>query len=162
MEMKKLFLISILWALFLAVLGSLTVGAKPKPVSSSRVVVAYVTSWSQVIPDPQVMTHLNYAFGGVSQTFNGVEISNPQRLKAMVALKKQNPKLKVLLSVGGWGLVDSAKWLPATRTEWLLPLIVSVLSRRWDSMVLILIGNILPRVVPIFLHHPMILGILRF
>lgn len=68
-----------------------------------RVVVAYVTSWSDVIPDPFCMTHINYAFGHVNDTFDGVRIDNPQRLKDMVALKKVNPDLKVMLSVGGWG-----------------------------------------------------------
>lgn len=68
-----------------------------------RVVVAYVTSWSDVIPDPSCMTHINYAFGHVNDTFDGVRIDNPQRLKDMVALKQVNPDLKVMLSVGGWG-----------------------------------------------------------
>lgn len=68
-----------------------------------RVVVAYVTSWSDVIPDPFCMTHINYAFGHVNDTFDGVRIDNPQRLKDMVALKQVNPDLKVMLSVGGWG-----------------------------------------------------------
>ena len=38
----------------------------------SKVVVAYVTSWSDVMPDPQYMTHINYAFGHVNERFNGV------------------------------------------------------------------------------------------
>ena len=38
----------------------------------SKVVVAYVTSWSEVMPDPQYMTHINYAFGHVNESFNGV------------------------------------------------------------------------------------------
>jgi len=62
---------------------------KAKTVTNSRVVVAYVTSWSRVIPDPMVMTHLNYAFGSVNESFNGVNIDNPERLKQMVALKKK-------------------------------------------------------------------------
>lgn len=68
-----------------------------------RVVVAYVTSWTSEIPDPTVMTHLNYAFGHVNDTFDGVRIDNPDRLKAMVALKEICPDLNVMLSVGGWG-----------------------------------------------------------
>ena len=67
------------------------------------VVVAYVTSWSRVMPDPTVMTHINYAFGHVNEQFNGVRIDNEQRLRDIVALKKQNPKLLVMLSIGGWG-----------------------------------------------------------
>lgn len=66
-------------------------------------VVAYVTSWAKTMPDPTMMTHINYAFGKVNATFNGVNISNPARLRSIVALKKKNPALKVLLSVGGWG-----------------------------------------------------------
>ena len=71
--------------------------------ATEKVVIAYVTSWTQTIPDPTVMTHINYAFGHVNDTFNGVRIDNPNRLRKIVALKKKAPGLKVLLSIGGWG-----------------------------------------------------------
>ncbi|WP_418696688.1 glycosyl hydrolase family 18 protein [Bacteroides sp.] len=69
----------------------------------SKVVVAYVTSWSEVMPEPQYMTHINYAFGHVNEAFNGVKVDNEERLRRIVALKQQKPELKVLLSIGGWG-----------------------------------------------------------
>ena len=72
-------------------------------IKSEPVVVAYVSSWSNVIPDPSLMTHLNYAFGHVSEGFDSVRISNPGRLRELMALKKKNPDLNILLSVGGWG-----------------------------------------------------------
>ena len=67
------------------------------------VVVAYVTSWTNEVPDPTVMTHINYAFGQVNDTFDGVRVDNPDRLRMIVGLKRQNPVLKVMLSIGGWG-----------------------------------------------------------
>lgn len=70
---------------------------------TGRVVVAYVTSWSNVMPDPQYMTHVNYAFGHVDTTFDAVRIDNPDRLRTIAALKKDAPNLNVMLSVGGWG-----------------------------------------------------------
>ena len=70
---------------------------------ATKVVVAYVTSWTDVMPDPALVTHINYAFGHVNDTFNGVRVDNEERLRAIVALKKQKPSLQVLLSVGGWG-----------------------------------------------------------
>jgi chitinase len=73
------------------------------PAEKDHVVVAYVTSWTDVMPDPTVMTHINYAFGHVNDTFDGVRIDNPERLASIVALKKVNPELNVMLSVGGWG-----------------------------------------------------------
>lgn len=66
-------------------------------------VVAYVTSWSQDVPNPFQMTDINYAFGHVAETFDGVGIANPDRLRMISSLKEKNPDLNVLLSIGGWG-----------------------------------------------------------
>lgn len=77
--------------------------AEQQEVTNDKVVIAYVTSWSSVIPDPAHLTHINYAFGHVTNSFDGVRIDNPQRLKTLVALKEVKPELKVMLSVGGWG-----------------------------------------------------------
>ena len=46
-----------------------------KKEARDMIVVAYVTSWTNEVPDPTVMTHINYAFGHVNETFNGVRIS---------------------------------------------------------------------------------------
>ena len=56
---------------------------------SESVVVAYVTSWTRTMPDPTVMTHINYAFGHVNEQFNGVRIDNEKRLRDIVSLKKK-------------------------------------------------------------------------
>ena len=71
--------------------------------TDEHVVVAYVTSWTQTLPDPNVMTHINYAFGHVNDSFDGVRIDNAERLRRVARLKKQRNGLKVMLSIGGWG-----------------------------------------------------------
>ena len=87
----------------IALAAILMCGCHASDTEKDYVVVAYVTSWTNEIPDPFVMSHINYAFGHVNDTFDGVRIDNPDRLREIVALKKQNPELKVMLSVGGWG-----------------------------------------------------------
>lgn len=74
-----------------------------RQVTEEKVIVAYVTSWSKVMPNPHVMTHINYAFGHVTDSFDGVRIDNEERLRMIAELKAQNPQLRILLSVGGWG-----------------------------------------------------------
>lgn len=71
--------------------------------SNRTVVASYVTSWTDVMPDPFLLTHVNYAFAHVKDSFDGLEIENVERLKEIVKLKEQNSALKVVLSVGGWG-----------------------------------------------------------
>ncbi|MBC7417254.1 MAG: glycoside hydrolase family 18 protein [Pedobacter sp.] len=77
--------------------------AEDKPQNNKKIVVAYVTSWSKIMPDPNLITHINYAFGHINSSFNGLRIDNPERLKEIVALKTQSPSLKIQLSIGGWG-----------------------------------------------------------
>lgn len=62
------------------------------------------------MPDSKMMTHINYAFGHVNNTFDGVRVDNPERLKQIVALKKENPELKVLILSEVGEVVVSVKW----------------------------------------------------
>ena len=87
----------------LCLLNSCSNAPKQSISTNEKVVIAYVTSWSDVMPNPQLVTHINYAFGHVNETFNGVRVANEERLKQIMTLKTQRPDLKILVSIGGWG-----------------------------------------------------------
>ncbi|MGL4418014.1 MAG: hypothetical protein ACRDA1_00985, partial [Plesiomonas shigelloides] len=72
-------------AVALLVLGCTACSQKQEP---KHIIVAYVTSGSTGMPDVNTLTHINYAFGHVNETFDGVTIDNPSRLKEITALKQ--------------------------------------------------------------------------
>lgn len=104
--MKTLWKTAALLAAALAIGGCTSAGKeKAAPADepeSGKVIVAYVGSGDAPLPDPFSMTHINYAFGDVNETFNGVKIQNETRLRDIASLKQKNKRLKVLLSIGGW------------------------------------------------------------
>jgi chitinase len=81
--------------------------------------VAYYTNWAQYrlnsidgwqckfTPekiDPTIADVINYAFAvfDESYTVKGFEWNDDQMIPKIVALKSQNPKLQVMVSIGGW------------------------------------------------------------
>lgn len=74
----------------------------PAPIGGP-VIVGYATYWDTRMPDPTLLTHINYAFALIKNDFESLDVKKPERLRKIVALKSQNPNLKVVLSVGGWG-----------------------------------------------------------
>mgnify|MGYP003301235024 CR=1 FL=1 len=74
----------------------------PVPVGEN-IIVGYATYWESRLPDPTLLTHINYAFALIKDDFETLDVKKPSRLQQVVSLKKKNPDLKVVLSVGGWG-----------------------------------------------------------
>lgn len=67
-----------------------------------KILVAYVFRMHE-LPDATYLTHINYAFGHVNDTFNGVRLDQPEELHRLVGIKRTWPHVKIMLSIGGWG-----------------------------------------------------------
>lgn len=80
----------------------LKVGDAANDDNSPKIALAYVVSTAKGVPDPDMFTHLIYAFAEFNDECDGVEIATPEKLQAMADLKSKNPNLKVILGVGGY------------------------------------------------------------
>jgi len=83
---------------------------------SSRITVCYYTNWAQYrygdgvkfLPediDPNLCTHILYSFAKIDPTSHEVlnyEWNDDSMIQRVMALKTQNPSLKVICSIGGW------------------------------------------------------------
>ena len=86
---------------------------KPNPNGNEYIRVCYFTNWAQYRKngakftaddvDANLCTHIAYAFAKiVSGKLKIVEWNDEATFKKIMALRSQNPELKVLLAVGGW------------------------------------------------------------
>ena len=71
-------------------------------ITDGRHATAYVTYYGKLIPDPSVLTHINYAFAElymVNGTYQGFKVQGSQsRFESVVAVKESYPDLKICLS----------------------------------------------------------------
>src|ERR1700722_13173165 len=82
-------------------------------------IVAYVAGWSiPAVIHPEKLTHINFAFAQITPA-GRAEIANGEleaSLHRLVALKSTNPRLKVIVSIGG-GMADGFSDAALTETS---------------------------------------------
>ncbi|TWI95878.1 chitinase [Mucilaginibacter frigoritolerans] len=76
---------------------------------ANRVVIGYVGGFRGIIKnvdqiDVKKLTHINYAFVDIknNRAWLHREVTDTINFRRLVTLKKQNPALKILISIGGW------------------------------------------------------------
>lgn len=99
--MKKILLISASAALLAAAVscGRKTVAAADK--QSQYECMAYIWEADGQLPPADMVTGVNYLAANPNETHDGISINNVPRLLKILELKKENPDLKVILSLGG-------------------------------------------------------------
>ena len=88
--------------------------ADAAPAADRYRIVAYVAGWStSAVIHPEKLTHINFAFARITPAGQAAVPDGELEasLLRLVALKKTNPRLKVIVSIGGWaadGFSDAA------------------------------------------------------
>lgn len=67
-----------------------------------KIALAYVADAGKRPLDANLYTHLIYAFVEFNDNCDGIVIKKPEKLQALLDLKKENPDLKVMVCVGGY------------------------------------------------------------
>ena len=83
-------------------------GTLCKDIGQTPIVLAYFTEYTETLPEVTLLTHINYAHGRFKNPKTGdggivITESSQAPISKVVALKSVNPKLKVMLMIGGWG-----------------------------------------------------------
>jgi chitinase len=69
-------------------------------------IIGYVAGYENYDPalvDAKKLTHINYAFANIVDGKPKFELTTDSvKISKLIALKKRNPKLKILYSIGGW------------------------------------------------------------
>lgn len=112
-------------------------------------IIGYVAGWKDIKPDEipaEKLTHINYAFAnvadGIVSHMEGRAEKDSINFLKLHELKKRNPELKLLVSIGGWthskGFSDavltpeSRKKLTASGIEFLLKFQLDGLDFDWE------------------------------
>lgn len=141
------------------------------PPPGNRVVVGYFAQWAiyrrnylvknvDTSGSAERMTHINYAFAGISDTYkcmsvdpfadynkafgadeavNGIADTSSEPVKGnfkqLMELKQKYPHLKILISVGGWSLSDkfSDAALPANRAAFVASCVDMFINGNYEA-----------------------------
>lgn len=112
---KRIVFSSLVFILILSLLSITPTALGSEVKNSEKKVVGYYTSWSAYSGytldkvDVTKLTHINYSFANINEELK-IVLGDPYidniNLKNIKELKKKNPNLKILLSVGGWSWSD--------------------------------------------------------
>ena len=88
--------------------GQTSSGTLCTDIGQTPIILAYYTEYNEKLPDPTLITHINYAHGRFKNPKSGdggivITESSKAPIAKVIALKEKNPKLKVMLMIGGWG-----------------------------------------------------------
>lgn len=119
---------------------------KDKGINKSKKIIGYYPSWkaySGYTPDKvdtSKLTHINYAFANIDDDLKvsmGYPDKDPQNFKILQDLKKDNPNLKTLISVGGWnwsGKFSDVALSEASRTKFARSCVEFITEHGFDGV----------------------------
>lgn len=98
-------------------LACASMDAQKKNKTESPKIIGYVAGYEDFDPakvDASKLTHVNYAFANIVNGNVQFELATDEaKIKALMGLKKQNPTLKILYSIGGWVWSDQFSTIAA-------------------------------------------------